>query len=60
VAEMSVPAWPIPTQNTNVVMYTLQNTGGLYPACPRPSLIRIRKVRIPIRKIETAPSNSST
>jgi hypothetical protein len=28
-AEMSVPAWPIPTQNTKVVMYTLQNIGGV-------------------------------
>ncbi len=27
-AEMSVPACPIPIQNTKVVMYTPQKTGG--------------------------------
>ena len=28
-AEIRVPAWPIPTQKTNVVMKTDQKTGGL-------------------------------
>ena len=28
IAEMSVPAWPMPTQNTNVVMNTDQKIGG--------------------------------
>jgi len=60
IAEIRVPACPIPTQKTKVVMYTLQNTGGLYPACPNPSLISIRNVSTPIRKIDTAPSSSST
>ena len=27
-AEISVPACPMPTQNTKVVMYTLQKIGG--------------------------------
>lgn len=27
-AEISVPAWPMPTQKTNVVMKTDQKTGG--------------------------------
>jgi len=39
---------------------TLQKIGGLYPACPRPSLISTRKVRIPIRKRDTAPRRRST
>ena len=58
IAEISVPACPIPTQNTKVVMYTLQKIGGLYPAWPSPSLISIRKVRTPTRKRPTAPNNS--
>jgi hypothetical protein len=59
-AEISVPAWPIPIQKTNVVMYTLQNTGGLYPACPSPSFTRMRKVRIPTRRSDIAPNSRTT
>ena len=59
-AEISVPAWPIPTQKTNVVMYTLQKTGGLYPACPKPSWRRTRNVQMPIRNSDTAPNNRRT
>jgi hypothetical protein len=58
-AEISVPAWPIPTQKTKVVMYTLQKIGGLYPACPNPSFRRMRKVRMPMRKSDTAPPSNS-
>ena len=37
IAEMSVPAWPIPTQNTKFVMSHAQPTGTLRPQIPIPS-----------------------
>ena len=37
IAEMSVPAWPIPTQNTKFVMSHAQPTGTLRPQMPIPS-----------------------
>jgi len=36
-AEISVPAWPMPTQNTKVVMYTPHPTGLVSPLIPRPN-----------------------
>ncbi len=38
IAEISVPAWPIPTQKTKFVMYTAQPTGMLSPVTPMPIL----------------------
>ena len=38
-AEISVPEWAIPTQNTKVVMYTPQKTGCVIPATPMPAPI---------------------
>lgn len=35
-AEISVPAWPIPTQNTKLMMSKAQNTGLLLPQAPMP------------------------
>ena len=37
IAEMSVPAWPMPTQNTKFVMSHAQPTGWLRPQTPIPS-----------------------
>src|SRR5262245_53162418 len=37
IAEMSVPAWPIPTQNTKFVMSQAQPTGTFRPQIPIPS-----------------------
>src|SRR5215210_2011716 len=36
-AEISVPAWPMPTQNTKLVMSQAQPTGTLRPQMPIPS-----------------------
>jgi len=33
---MSVPAWPIPIQNTKSVMYSAQYCGVRSPVIPRP------------------------
>jgi hypothetical protein len=38
-AEMSVPEWAIPIQNTKLPMYTPQQTGKEMPATPIPVLI---------------------
>ena len=35
-AEISVPAWPMPIQNTNVVMYIAHIWGTRLPAMPMP------------------------
>ena len=35
-AEIKVPAWPIPIQNTKLVMSHAQNTGLLLPHTPMP------------------------
>src|SRR6185436_2279281 len=37
IAEISVPAWPMPTQNTKLVMSHAQPTGWLRPQTPIPS-----------------------
>ena len=37
IAEISVPAWPMPTQNTKLVMSQAQPTGTLRPQTPMPS-----------------------
>ena len=39
-AEMSVPAWPMPIQNTKFVMSHPQATGWLCPHTPTPVEIR--------------------
>ncbi len=36
IAEMSVPAWPIPTQKTKLMMSKAQKTGLLFPHTPMP------------------------
>ena len=36
IAEIKVPAWPIPTQKTKLVMSTAQYTGGRKFQRPRP------------------------
>ena len=40
IAEISVPAWPIPTQNTKFTMAYPQPTGLLTPQVPTPQKIR--------------------
>ncbi|MBP1773488.1 MAG: hypothetical protein H6P99_2651 [Holophagaceae bacterium] len=35
-AEIRVPAWPMPTQNTKLMMSKAQNTGLLLPQAPMP------------------------
>ena len=35
-AEMSVPAWPMPTQNTKLMMSKAQKTGLVLPQAPMP------------------------
>ncbi len=39
-AEISVPAWPMPTQKTKFVMSKAQPTGLLLPHTPMPVTIR--------------------
>ncbi len=39
-AEMSVPAWPIPIQNTKLVMSQAQSTWLFKPQAPMPVMIR--------------------
>jgi hypothetical protein len=39
IAEISVPACPMPTQNTKVVMKVPHPTGLVSPAAPRPTAI---------------------
>ena len=39
-AEMSVPAWPMPIQKTKLVMSKAQATGMLLPQTPMPVAIR--------------------
>jgi hypothetical protein len=39
-AEINVPAWPIPTQNTKLTMAQPQPMGLLRPQMPVPSQIR--------------------
>ena len=39
-AEMSVPAWPMPIQKTKLVMSKAQNAGLLLPHTPMPVPIR--------------------
>ena len=36
IAEISVPAWPMPTQNTKLMMSKAQKTGLLLPQAPMP------------------------
>ena len=40
IAEISVPAWPMPTQNTKLTMSKPQNAGLLLPHTPMPVVIR--------------------
>ena len=40
IAEINVPAWPIPIQNTKLVMSKAQPTGRLLPQTPMPVTIR--------------------
>ena len=35
-AEISVPAWPMPTQNTKLMMSNAQKTGLVLPQAPMP------------------------
>jgi len=37
-AEMSVPAWPIPIQNTKLTIPNAQPTGTLLPHVPMPCM----------------------
>ena len=39
IAEMSVPAWPMPIQKTKLVMSTAQPTGWFNPQIPIPLYI---------------------
>jgi hypothetical protein len=39
-AEISVPAWPMPTQNTKFTIGQPQATGWLLPQTPTPVVIR--------------------
>ena len=39
IAEISVPAWPIPTQKTKLMMSKAQATGMLFPHTPMPVAI---------------------
>ena len=39
-AEIKVPAWPIPIQNTKFVMSQPQKTGLLFPHTPIPVVTR--------------------
>ncbi len=36
IAEMSVPAWPIPIHQTKLMMSNAHSTGWLMPQIPRP------------------------
>ncbi len=40
IAEISVPAWPIPTQNTKLTIGKPQKTGLLFPQMPTPVKIK--------------------
>ena len=40
IAEINVPAWPIPIQNTKLVMSQPQATGWFCPQTPTPVAIR--------------------
>ena len=40
IAEINVPAWPIPTQNTKFTIGQPQKTGLLLPQTPTPVTIR--------------------
>ncbi len=39
IAEIKVPAWPIPTQKTKLIMGKPQKTGLLFPQRPVPRLL---------------------
>src|SRR5215469_5061231 len=49
IAEISVPAWPIPIQNTKFVMSHAQPIGRLLPHTPMP--VETRYVSIAARRI---------
>src|SRR5713226_5969254 len=53
-AEISVPAWPIPIQNTKVVMYIAHITGVRLPAAPIPTQIWYDHARMPA--VRTRPT----
>src|SRR5712691_10097685 len=53
-AEISVPAWPIPIQNTKVVMYIAHITGVRLPAAPIPTQIWYDHARMPA--VRTSPT----
>ena len=36
IAEINVPAWPMPTQKTKLMMSKAQKTGRLFPHTPMP------------------------
>jgi len=48
---MSVPAWPIPIQNTNVVMYIAHISGVRLPAIPMPHQIWPAHATIPAARM---------
>ena len=56
IAEISVPAWPMPTQNTKFVMSQAQPTGMLRPQTPIPSQT---SHGTPIARPESAASASA-
>ena len=47
IAEISVPAWPMPTQNTKLTMSKPQPTGWLTPQTPEPFAEGHRRCRTP-------------
>jgi citrate synthase len=53
IAEISVPAWPMPTQNTKLTMGKPQATGWLLPQTPTPVRIRYPMSRPSIPSSET-------
>src|SRR5689334_14594275 len=50
IAEISVPAWPIPIHQTKLVIGKAQATGMLFPKMPTPVL---NSATTPVRKIKT-------
>jgi len=48
IAEISVPAWPIPIQNTKLVMSHAQPTWLFRPQTPTPVMMRYRIISTPM------------
>src|SRR3954470_23463991 len=60
IAEISVPAWPIPIHQTRFVMSNAQPTGMLFPQIPIPSTTRYESdtnSRIVSRNVTPNPSH---